>query len=73
MAAALAQAHDHALEPEQAEIQLRAGVDRWWRNARLGGEADLPPDAVPAASGEEAERLRQMDFVRRNRSGGTPG
>jgi DNA primase len=74
LAAALAQAHDQALEPEQAEIQLRAGVDRWWVNARRGGEAELPGDAVPEASGEEAERLRQMDFVRRKRTGGNaPG
>jgi DNA primase len=65
LAAALAAAQDHALPPEQAEAQLRAGVQRWWLHARRAGSVPDAADGVEAPPAEEAERLRQLAIVRR--------
>jgi DNA primase len=64
-AGALASAHDHALAVEQVEAQLREGAARWWQNARRAGATTPPPEA--GLSAEEAERLRQLEAVRRGR------
>ena len=69
LAAALAAAQDQALAPELAEAQLREGVRRWWITAQREGSAEPPPDEAPELTPEEAERLRQLDFVRRGTSG----
>ena len=70
LATALAAAQDQALSAEQAEVQLRAGVEAWWRIAQREGEAEVPPDAAPEPSAEESERLRQLAIVRGSRPGG---
>jgi DNA primase len=62
LAAALASAHDHALGRDQAEAALRDGAVRWWHQARRAG-AEAPVAAE--VSDEEAERLRQLEIVRR--------
>ena len=67
LAAALATAEDHALTAEDAEARLREGAARWWLYARRAGKA-AEPDAVPP-SGEEAERLRQLEWVRQSLPG----
>ena len=66
--AALASADDHEITPEIAAGSLAAGVARYRQQARraglaVGDEADAP------ASPEEAERLRQLEIVRRCPSG----
>jgi DNA primase len=73
LSAALAAAHDQALAPELAEAQLRAGVRRWWITAQQEGSAEPPPDEAPVLTPEEAERLRQLELVRRGTSGGSAG
>ena len=70
LSAALAAAQDQALAPELAEAQLREGVRRWWITAQREGSAEPPPDEAPVLTAEEAERLRQLEFVRRGTSGG---
>jgi len=70
-AAALAAAEDQALEPGELEAQLREGVKRWWLNATREGRAEAMPDAVGELSAEEAERLRQLEIVRKA-TGGRP-
>jgi len=62
LAAALATSEDHALTADDAEARLREGAARWWLYARRAGKA-AEPDAAPP-SGEEAERLRQLEWVR---------
>ena len=70
LAAALASAHEHALTGEQAEAQLREGTARWWQNARRTGVA--APTGDDGLSAEEAERLRQLEFVRRGQPAPVP-
>jgi DNA primase len=65
LSAALASAHDHALAIEHVESQLREGAARWWQHARRAGAATPPPES--GLSAEEAERLRQLEIVRRGR------
>jgi DNA primase len=67
LAAALATAEDHALTADDAEARLREGAARWWLYARRAGKA-AEPDAAPA-TGEEAERLRQLEWVRQSLPG----
>jgi DNA primase len=67
IAHALASAEDQALTHEIASERLRAGINRYWQQARRAGTASGPAD-MPT-SPEEAERLRQLEFVRR---GGVP-
>jgi DNA primase len=63
LAEALATAEDHGMTPDLAAANLRAGVERYWLQARRGG--------MPAAAGgpdpppEEARRLSQLEAVRR--------
>ena len=62
---ALATAEDHGITAEQAAQHLVAGVARYWSQAQLAGRpvaAEVPTaDAKP----EDAERLRQLEIVRR--------
>jgi DNA primase len=70
LAAALASAEEHKVTPEHAEARLRDGVARWWLQARRAGVAVAPPGAdLPP---EEAERLRQLECVRRGLEGARP-
>ena len=63
LAAALASAEDHGITPELAAVQLSAGVARYRQQAHRAGGPSAPGDAAPTA--EEAERLRQLEMVRR--------
>jgi len=63
LAAALATAEDQSLTEEHAEAQFRDGVERWWLWARRDGRA-AATDGAPVA-GEEAQRLRQLEWIRR--------
>jgi len=74
---ALVAAEDHGISGEQAAEHLRAGVIRYWEQAKRAGRpvaAAVDGEALPA-SAEETERLRQLEFVRRaataSRSGST--
>ncbi len=75
LAEALATAEDHALTADDAEARLREGADRWWMYARRAGKAIEPAAAPPSA--EEAERLRQIEWIRKalpgERSSGPAG
>jgi DNA primase len=67
--AALAAADDHEITAELAAERLTAGVARYREQARRAGLAH-GDEAEPPASAEEAERLRQLDIVRRGAAGG---
>jgi DNA primase len=71
IAGALASAEDQALTPELAGERLRAGIHRYWQQAERAGRAKAPAD-VPQ-SPEEAERLRQLEFVRGRAAAATNG
>jgi DNA primase len=62
LADALATAEYNALTADDAEARLREGVARWWLYARRAGTPAGP--SAEAAVGEEAERLRQLEWVR---------
>lgn len=64
LAQALATAEDHGLTPEQAATHLQAGVARYWQQAQRAGRP-VAVDAGPDTTPEEAERLRQLEMVRR--------
>lgn len=66
----LATVEDQALSTEQAEAQLRAGIDRWWAHARRQGVTEVP-DNLPQ-SAEEAERLRQLALAGQATGGSGP-
>jgi DNA primase DnaG DnaB-binding/DnaB-helicase binding domain of primase len=63
LAAALATAEDQSLTIEHAEARVREGIERWWLWARRDGRAAISEGSP--ADGEEAERLRQLEYVRR--------
>jgi DNA primase len=63
LAEALATAEDHGVTPEVAAENLRAGIARYWVQARRQGAST--ESAVPDVSAEEARRLEQLDAVRR--------
>ena len=64
LAAALATAEDHGITPELAAVHLEAGVARYWQKVqRAGAGSSATPGDAP--TGEEAERLRQLEMVRR--------
>ena len=63
LAAALASAEDHGITPELAAVHLSAGVARYWQQAHRAGAPAMAGDPAPTA--EEAERLRQLEIVRR--------
>ena len=69
LAAALATAEDQSLTEEHAEAQFRDGVERWWLWARRDGRAPATEGAL--VEGEEARRLRQLEWVRRSTVVGT--
>jgi DNA primase len=70
LASALATAEDHGITPEHAALHLKAGVTRYWQQAKRAG---YPAAADAETSSEETERLRQIELVRRNvaSAGGT--
>jgi hypothetical protein len=70
LAAALATAEDQSLTEEHAEAQFRDGVERWWLWARRDGRA-AATDGSPVA-GEEAQRLRQLEWIRRTMPASKP-
>jgi hypothetical protein len=63
LAAALASSEDHGITPELAAVHLSAGVARYWQQAQRAGAPAGAGDAPPTP--EEAERLRQLEMVRR--------
>jgi len=72
---ALVAAEDHGISDEQAAEHLRAGVIRYWEQAKRAGRpvaTALDGEALPA-SAEETERLRQLELVRRAASASRPG
>ncbi len=72
LATALATAEANAITPELAGEHLQAGIRRIWQQAQRAGHAapaDAPADAPP---GEETERLRQLELVRRALPGSGP-
>ena len=71
---ALVGAEDRGISPEQAAEQLKAGVRRYWQQAKRAGRpisAAAGAEAAELATPEETERLRQLDIVR-HASGGPP-
>ena len=62
LASALATAADQGLTAEHAEERLRDGAARWWLWARRAGRA-ATTEGAPMST-EEAERLRQLEWVR---------
>jgi DNA primase len=70
--AALAAADDHEITPELAAERLTAGVARYRQQARRAGVAG-GDEAQPPTSPEEAERLRQLEIVRRGAPGAPSG
>jgi DNA primase len=62
---ALVAAEDHRISDEQAAEHLRAGVIRYWEQAKRAGRPAAPDDDASPATAEETERLRQLDLVRR--------
>jgi DNA primase len=68
LAMALATAEDHGITAEHAALHLKAGVARYWQQAQRAGHATTPEGESPPSS-EEAERLRQLEMVRRSRTG----
>jgi DNA primase len=72
---ALIGAEDRGISDEQAAEHLKAGVRRYWQQAKragrpVSGAADA--DATQLATPEETERLRQLDIVRHGAHGGPP-
>jgi len=71
---ALVAAEDHGISDEQAAEHLRAGVIRYWEQAKRAGRPVAPAlhgEALPA-SAEETERLRQLELVRRAATASRP-
>ena len=64
LVAALAAAEDHGITLEQATVHLAAGVARYWQQAQRAGHPGRSA-AGAAPTPEEAERLRQLEMVRR--------
>jgi DNA primase len=64
LAASLAAAEDHGITSEHAAVNLAAGMDRYWQKAIRTGHAEARTSGSPP-SVEEAERLRQLEMVRR--------
>ena len=70
LARALATAEDHAITGDHAADHLRAGVARYWQRAQRAGQS-TPEAGSPST--EEAERLRQLEMVRRSQQSKAPG
>ncbi len=71
LAAALAAAEDHGLPDDQVAQALREGAARWRLQAQQAGTIDGAADATMPK--EEAERLRQLDLVRKAAARRPPG
>jgi DNA primase len=72
---ALVGAEDRDISPEQAAEHLKAGVRRYWQQAKRAGRpisAAAGAEAAELATPEETERLRQLEMVRHGASGGPP-
>jgi DNA primase len=72
---ALVGAEDRGISAEQAAEDLRAGVRRYWQQAKRAGRslsAAAGAEAAELATPEETERLRQLDIVRHAGSGSPP-
>ncbi len=72
---ALVMAEDQAITAEQAAEHLKAGVSRYWQQAQRAGRPVAEDAEAATAAGttpEEAERLRQLEMVRRGPSGSAP-
>jgi DNA primase len=65
LALALATAEDHGITAEHAALHLTEGVGRYWQQAQLAGHPGAP-DSGTTPTREEAERLRQLEMVRRS-------
>ncbi|HVE49749.1 MAG TPA: DNA primase [Casimicrobiaceae bacterium] len=66
LAAALAAAEDKGLTPEQAKVELMAGVQKWWEQAELDNEdVEAPAAVAESISPEQAERRRQSRLARK--------
>ncbi len=66
---ALISAEDQGITAEQAAEHLREGAARYWMQARRAGSpvaAAAEADTAARTTPEEAERLRQLDMVRRS-------
>jgi DNA primase len=66
---ALISAEDQGITAEQATEHLREGAARYWLQARRAGSpvaAAAEADTAARTTPEEAERLRQLDIVRRS-------
>ncbi len=69
---ALVTAEDHGITAEQAAEHLRAGVGRYWQQAQRAGRpvaGDARAETAAGTTPEEAERLRQLEMVRRGPAG----
>jgi DNA primase DnaG DnaB-binding len=64
LATALAAAEDHGITAEHAALHLSTGVARYWQQAQRAGHPGAPVSGA-TPSPEEAERLRQLEMVRR--------
>ncbi len=64
LVAALTAAEDHGITSEQASVHLAAGVARYWQQAQRAGHPGASLSRA-APTPEEAERLRQLEMVRR--------
>ena len=70
---ALVGAEDRGISDEQAAEHLKAGVRRYWQQAKRAGRpvsSAGDADAAQLATPEETERLRQLDIVRHSAAGG---
>jgi DNA primase len=66
LADALVAAESQDISPDHAASHLRAGVRRYWQQAKRAGQTLSPAaDAEALGSAEDAERLRQLEIVRR--------
>ncbi len=72
---ALVTAEDHRITAEQAAEHLKAGVGRYWQQAQRAGRAvssAAEAEALAGTTPEEAERLRQLEMVRRGSAASEP-
>jgi DNA primase len=72
---ALVGAEDRGISAEQAGEDLKAGVRRYWQQAKRAGRsisAAAGAEAAELTTAEETERLRQLDIVRQAGSRGPP-
>ncbi|MFO1323099.1 MAG: DNA primase [Burkholderiales bacterium] len=61
IASALATIEDHRLDDAANEAEVRAGLARWWQQARRSG---MPAPPASAEAPEEDRRNAQLEYVR---------